>query len=151
MKTRALMLVMGATLLINACQKDELDVPVTMKAEQFAVPAPRLTDLRWTLARFDRSQELVTAQQVAPWFMLSSGSGNVSGFTGCNEVTGRFDQIRGHLSFVGLAYTRRMCPDVAATEDRYQAVLEATDHFRLEPGVLTLMRGEEELAQFVAR
>lgn len=149
MRTRIPLLVMGMALMISACQKDELLAP-TPKSEDLSLQP--ITDITWVLQRDRDGQYPAHPGSQAPWFLLASRGETVRGNTACNDIMGRYLMAGDNLRFMPLAQTRRYCADVMDVEDRYLAVLAATDGYRLgRDGMLTLMSDGQELAWFAKR
>lgn len=75
----------------------------------------------------------------------------VSGFSGCNRLSGGFnseggDEHSGSLSFIALASTMMACAEGSEIESSYLAMLGKVDSFRLHNGNLSLLSEGEELA-----
>ena len=62
----------------------------------------------------------------------------VSGFTGCNSLSGGFEQDAGSLRFKALAMTRMACLPVMALEARFVSALNATASQHIAGTVLEL-------------
>lgn len=77
----------------------------------------------------------------------------LSGFTGCNNVSGRYTRQGTELGVDGpLAMTRMACldPQLNAQEQRLAAVLEAMNRYTIAADLLTLYGPEGRLARFQA-
>lgn len=72
----------------------------------------------------------------------------VSGFAGCNQFQGSFEQERETLEFGPVASTRMYCEESADLETRYLAMLERTTRFTVAGNRLSLFSGDELLALF---
>lgn len=77
------------------------------------------------------------------------GDGTVSGYDGCNRMSGGYSTDGGSLSFGALAVTRMACPGDGALQAAYAAALGATASYTLQAGVL-ILRDEDggELVRF---
>lgn len=147
MRTRIHWLIAGAALVIAGCEKDEVVAPTPVKSGEFATSALHgITNADWTLVRMDGGEGAVPMARNAPWFRLGSRTQEVSGNTGCNALTARYDLAGTRLVFDRVAHTRMLCPDLAATEEQFVNVLNNTTNYRLENGLLVLMRADEKLA-----
>jgi heat shock protein HslJ len=72
----------------------------------------------------------------------------VSGFTGCNQFQGGFEQERDTLKFGPLASTRMFCEASADLETNFMAMLGNTTRFKLTRDRLSFLAEDEVLARF---
>lgn len=81
---------------------------------------------------------------------LSFGEdGRISGFGGCNTLSGAYKLAENGLTFDGLAATRKTCQGVR--EDTYLDMLERTTGFDIKDGNLRLLEEGRELISFVKK
>jgi len=78
--------------------------------------------------------------------------GRVSGFDGCNRMTGPYTLSGDNLTFGRMAATRMACMNTSETEQAFRAALEHTSRFRIDADKLELFDdGGVQLALFEAR
>ena len=85
-------------------------------------------------------------------FMMTveQGQKRVTGFAGCNNITGSYTLSGKKLKFV-IASTRMMCPEVQmAVEDFLLKALSSASSYQLDNNGLELFDGETSLALFKA-
>jgi copper homeostasis protein (lipoprotein) len=113
-----------------------------------------LTANRWVLTELSGNPVRTSAAGRAPGLEFTADGGRVSGFTGCNQLTGSYAVNGDRLDFPGaLATTRMACIDtvVAQQEQRFLDALRRTDRFTVQDGRLTLLdEGGTPLARFAA-
>jgi len=73
-----------------------------------------------------------------PHFLLSAERQRVRGFTGCNIVTGGFEQGPESLHFKSLAITRMACLPEIDIEARFLSALNAAASYRIAGETLEL-------------
>ena len=121
------------------------DVAAPMPAG-FAAPASwRLTELQ------GKPVAPPEADKQVPSLAFDAATGQVSGFAGCNRLTGKPTFAPGNrIRFGNLAVTRMACPDMTM-EDEFLKVLEAADSYFQEGSALVLHRARmAPLARFEA-
>jgi|KBSMisStandDraft_5_1062788.scaffolds.fasta_scaffold308730_2 putative lipoprotein len=78
--------------------------------------------------------------------------GRVSGFDGCNQMTGPYTLSEDRLTFGRMAATQMACMNTSGTEQAFRAALEHTSRFRIDGDKLELFDdGGVRLAVFQAR
>ena len=70
--------------------------------------------------------------------LLLSG-GRVTGFTGCNNLTGGFEHGAARLAFKPLATTRMACVPENDLEQRFLSAVNATTSYRITGSTLELL------------
>jgi len=104
-------------------------------------PAPDLTgqcilDTRWKLVEL--WGQPVTGDERRPFIQLHGKEGRVSGFGGCNSITGSYELKPGlRLRFTNIASTMMACPDMD-TEQKFFEMLGKTDNFACDGKTLSL-------------
>jgi copper homeostasis protein (lipoprotein) len=97
-----------------------------------ALSRASLLNTYWTPVEIDGEAVVLEAGQREPHFVLSAEGGQVHGSTGCNRITGGFEQDADSLRFQGLATTRMACPPaIARLETRFLEALNATTAHRV--------------------
>lgn len=92
--------------------------------------------------QFDDNPETQTA-----YIRFEVDGNELTGFTGCNRLTGRYSLRNGSLQLSNLATTRAMCP-IIEQENLMMAVLEKADSYEIAGDVLTLFRQKTAVATF---
>jgi uncharacterized lipoprotein YbaY/heat shock protein HslJ len=91
-----------------------------------ALAQASLSNTYWRPVEIDGEPVTFDANQREPHFVLRTDGNRVRGFTGCNRVTGGFEQDAGALRFKGLTTTRMACPPgIAQLEARFLDALNA--------------------------
>jgi heat shock protein HslJ len=93
-------------------------------------PATRvkLLDTYWRLAEIDGTPFVIHAGARDPHILLGREGGRVTGFTGCNSLTGSYKQSADSLRFGPLAMTHMACvaADAMAREAAFTKALQDT-------------------------
>lgn len=100
---------------------------VTLRDKQAVTPDRSLTGTTWLVTSLISPQSIVSSlalEQARPTLTIAA-DGTVTGWTGCNRITGRADlaDAPGAVEFGPLAVTRMACPDGLGEVE--QAVLRA--------------------------
>ena len=96
-------------------------------------------DAYWRAVEIDGETIELIAGTRQPHIVLSSDGGSVSGFAGCNRLSGKFTQSADGLRFGPLITTRMACqPAANELEARFLRALEATASSRIVGGTLEL-------------
>lgn len=107
----------------------------------------------WKLKTLE-GQEVVMAdnQEREIYFTLKTGENTVTGFAGCNTLSGEFMLEDGNrIRFVNMTTTLKACPDVDVNEVDYLKVFELADNYTVKDDVLSLNVGKRApLAVFEA-
>lgn len=80
-----------------------------------------------------------------PPFIQFGSEGRVSGYTGCNQLSGSYTQINSALSFGPLAVTKKMCPDNMGNETLLLQALSDTELANISHLKLDLIDGDNEI------
>jgi copper homeostasis protein (lipoprotein) len=97
-----------------------------------ALAQASLFNTYWRPVEIDGEAVRVEPQQREPHFVLTTDGNRVHGSTGCNRITGGFEQDADSLRFQGLATTRMACPPaIARLETRFLEALNATTAHRV--------------------
>jgi heat shock protein HslJ len=103
-----------------------------------------LTNIKWTLKEVagmhtDQSKHGIYIQ-------FDADENRVSGFGGCNQFFGRYEQKEeNRLEFESLVRTRKFCQEVGDLEDRVFQMLETADNYTVEEGILTMRSRDMEV------
>lgn len=115
------------------------EAPVAPPAQKIPVSA---ADGKWELV----TSTFIGAGRIpgVPRAMLAFDEGGLSAFSGCNRARAPAFRVEGRLEVVGLAATRRACPEPLNTfEARFFKLLQAKPVYRIEGDTLTLLSGEQ--------
>jgi copper homeostasis protein (lipoprotein) len=118
-----------------------------------APPAALVAAARWRLVELSGKPVAKAADENRqPHLAFTREGHRVTGFAGCNRITGGFEfRPPNMLYFTGVAATRMMCPDMSV-EDALMKALRSTDTITLTADSLVLNRGKAEpLARFEAK
>ena len=111
-----------------------------------------LKDTYWKLTRLGDQPVLPTIQEREPHLVLSSEENRVSGFSGCNSLSGSYTLNGDSIGFSPMASTMMACADGADVERAFFAALERVRTWRLLGRNLDFLDAEGELAaRFEAR
>lgn len=113
--------------------------------------SPQITGWQWELVEL-RGQP-VTALERKPFIVLHAGDSRVTGFGGCNSLTGGYtlDEAVARIRFERMASTLRACVTGMDTEQALQEALQTADNYSLSGYQLTLNKARmAPLARFEA-
>lgn len=118
---------------------------LTAAASLAAEPAPAvnvpLHDTHWKLQALDGAAASAPGRRAE--LTLHTSPQHLSGFGGCNRLTGRYTQRGTELALSALGSTRMVCSAVQMQqEQRLIQVLGEIDAYRIEGRVLSLMQGD---------
>ena len=107
----------------------------------------------WKLIKLEGQEvEMVENQESEIFFTLKAEDNTVSGFAGCNSITGEYELTEGNrIRFTNMGITMMICPDVAVDESEFMQVFELTDNYTIHNDTLSLNVGRRApLAVFEA-
>lgn len=111
--------------------------------------APRgLFDKEWTLVELNGN---AVSLQKRPTIQLSAETKSMTGFGGCNRLTGTYTLDQNRLHFGPIAMTRMACAEGMDVEQAFAVVLGATQRFHLAAGSLELYGDVDLLARFTSQ
>ncbi|MDW5443393.1 YbaY family lipoprotein [Polaromonas sp. SM01] len=115
-------------------------------------PTATLQNTYWKLIELDgQAVTMLPQQQREVRITLSSDGSRVTGFSGCNQVMGSWQQNDQALGFTQIAGTLMACePPIAALETKVLEMLATTTGQRIEGQQLSLLNGTQVLARFEA-
>jgi len=107
-----------------------------------AEPAPPVEGTKWLLETVYTGQTASSAP-TGPYLIFTGGQ--VTGSTGCNDLSGPAKITGSNIEFGPIGMTRKACPgDLAPAERAMVAVLQGTVPFKVEHGQLTLNPGAQQ-------
>ena len=107
----------------------------------------------WKLKTLEGKDVKMSANQEREiFFTLKSQENRVTGFAGCNSISGEYTLEEGNrIRFSNMATTMMMCPDVDVNESEYLKIFELADNYTINGDILSLNVGRRApLAVFEA-
>lgn len=107
----------------------------------------------WKLKTLEgKAVKMADNQEREIFFTLKSQDNRVTGFAGCNSISGEYALEEGNrIRFSKMATTLMMCPDVDFNESEFLKVFELADNYTINGDVLSLNVGRRApLAVFEA-
>ena len=107
----------------------------------------------WKLVLLEGQKvEMAENQEREIFFTLNADDNTVSGFAGCNSITGEFELEEGsRIRFSNMGITMMICPDVTVNESEFMEVFELADNYTIYNDTLSLNIGRRApLAVFEA-
>lgn len=107
----------------------------------------------WKLKTLEgKDVKMADNQEREIFFTLKSQENRVTGFAGCNSISGEYTLEEGNrIRFKNMATTMKMCPDVDVNESEFLKIFELADNYTITDDVLSLNVGRRApLAVFEA-
>jgi len=101
-----------------------------LEAEQQSADAA-LEDTGWRLVRLGAYDVPAAAPGFEPHLVLDSHTKRISGFGGCNRITGTYRLEADKLTFIGMAATMMACVKGMETEDAFLKMLNHVQHWKI--------------------
>ena len=94
----------------------------------------------WKLILLEGQEvQMAENQEREIFFTLNDDDKTVSGFAGCNSITGEYELAEGNrIRFTNMGITMMICPDVAVNESEFMEVFELTDNYTIHNDTLSL-------------
>ena len=122
------------------------------RATVTSAAAANLLNTQWRLTQLGAEVIPNTTGPREVNFTLESQAPNVTGFSGCNRITGRYVLETDSLKFDGLGGTRAACVGGTELERRYLAMFGQVRRWKITGQTLELEDGDgKTLAIFQAR
>ena len=153
MKTRIITLALIVITLTscNSTKKSSSDVGKNSNKEMTINNT--ITEKYWKLKTLE-GHEIKTKknQEHEIYFMLKTAENRVTGFAGCNTITGKYTLEEGNrIRFSYMATTLKICPDVDINESEVLEVFNLADNYTINNDTLSLNVGRRApLAVFEA-
>ncbi|MFF5230716.1 META domain-containing protein [Dactylosporangium sp. NPDC000521] len=103
-----------------------------------AEPDPQLAETEWTVDTLIDGQTAGSMPAGVRAYLTFTIDGKVTGFGGCNNLTGTYTVDAETITFTAMGSTRKACSDAGMVENKVLHVLQGTVQFRMEAGQLTL-------------
>lgn len=102
-----------------------------------------LEDARWAIAEVD-GKRVVTSGDV-PYLLLTKSGYGLTGFSGCNQIFGKYVRDGNGLRFLDVSMTKMACTedDVIGIEIGVMDSLDKIDRYEIKNGMLILFAGEK--------
>ena len=125
---------------------------VQCKPTQVSKSRSSLENTHWRLSEMNGNPIITLEGSRDVYFMMTTQQGQkqITGFAGCNSLTGGYTLSDDKVKFV-IATTKMMCPpEQMDVEDFLVKVLTSATSYRIEGDVLELLEGQTALADFKA-
>jgi heat shock protein HslJ len=155
--------ILASAMLIAGCASKP--VPILIEGSQVAptgaisankdtankdIVVHELQSTRWVPVAIDSQPITLAPQQREPFIVLQSN--RVTGYGGCNRLSGGYEQGASTLKFTQIAATRMACEQGGDIEQSLLKALESTASWRITDDKLELLDSAGNvLAGFVAR
>lgn len=116
-------------------------------------PSEGITEKYWKLKTLEGQDiKMGVNQEGEIYFTLKTQDNRVTGFAGCNNISGTYKLEEGNrIRFTQMASTLMSCPDVDFNEAEFLKVFELADNYTIDGDVLSLNVGRRApLAVFEA-
>ncbi|PKV63051.1 META domain-containing protein [Pontibacter ramchanderi] len=121
---------------------------LSKKNRQYGVEGDtELQSSYWVLLSLQDQQFKDNPETQTAYIRFEVDGNELTGFTGCNRLMGRYSLNNGSLQLTNLATTRAMCP-IIEQENLLMAVLEKADSYEIAGDVLTLFHQKTAVATF---
>lgn len=111
-----------------------------------------LLNTRWVLMTLGDKAAVVGENEQEVSMILSFAERKISGFSGCNNFSGKYDLHHSKVNFEKMMSTQKMCMESMDQEQAFFEMLSATDSYKVKNDILTLFDANEvPLAQFTAQ
>lgn len=111
-----------------------------------------LQNTYWKLVELAGEKVVMSSTQKREvYLILESSTQRIKGFSGCNSLSGRYQNTASSLMVQALFRTRMMCAPVEmALEERFQEMLSEVTSYHIDQQVLTMTKGKKVLARYEA-
>jgi len=112
-----------------------------------------ITEKYWKLKTLQgKDIKMKESQEREIYFILRTNDNKVTGFAGCNALSGEFilEEVN-RIRFKNMAVTMKVCPDLAINDSEFLAVFNLADNYTVKDDILSLNVGKRApLAVFEA-
>lgn len=119
----------------------------TMQPRRGDTAGDTIQDAYWVLLSLEGEEVEMQNDTKTAYMRLQENENDVSGFTGCNRLSGNYTLSGTQLRFSKLRSTRMACPDMA-TENKLLEVLGQVTSYNITGDLLTLYGGQKVVATF---
>lgn len=113
----------------------------------------QIVEKYWKLKTLEGQDiQMAENQEREVYFMLKTDENRITGFAGCNTMTGEYTLEEGNrIRFSHMGVTMRACPDVEVNESEFLEVFNLADNYTINGDTLSLNVGRRApLAVFEA-
>ncbi|AUC84661.1 heat-shock protein [Polaribacter sp. ALD11] len=113
----------------------------------------QIVEKYWKLKTLEGKEiKMADTQEREIFFTLKAAKNRITGFAGCNSISGEYTLEEGNrIRFKNIATTLMACPDVDVHESEFLKVFELADNYTIKDDVLSLNVGRRApLAVFEA-
>lgn len=108
-----------------------------------------ITERTWRLVVLKEKAITPNQNQKAPYFILNSVGGTITGYSGCNSFNGTYTIEGNRIKFSKMISTMMACMDIPY-EHEFLGIFETTDNYIIKGDTLTMNKGKmAPLARFV--
>ena len=134
MKTKIVLIVLF-TMIVAGCSFVK---KINLEASNDAI-----TEKYWKLKKLEgKVVTMKDNQEGEVYFILKTDENRVTGFAGCNVLSGEYALEEGNrIRFKNMAVTMRACPDVDVNESEFLEVFELADNYTINGTILSLNVG----------
>lgn len=129
-------------ILLSACNLSE-------KNRQYGEGDTALQNSYWILLSLQDQQFQDDPETRTAYIRFEAEDSDLTGFTGCNRLRGKYSLRNGSLQLTQLSTSRAMCP-IIEQENMMVAMLKKADSYRISGEVLTLFYQNRAVATFRA-
>ncbi|MCJ8167347.1 META domain-containing protein [Pontibacter sp. E15-1] len=119
----------------------------TIKPKNLTLEKDNIVDAYWMLVSVEGQGIQSPNNTRTAYLRLEEKESDVSGFTGCNRLSGRYTLDGQKLKLSELRTTRMACTETE-TENKMLDVLRRADNYRISGDLLTLFEGTSAVATF---
>ena len=145
MKTKLIIVFTMIAMITISCNSDKKKYKDTLTNS--------ITEKHWQLKTLE-GQDVAKADNLEReiFITLNTDTNSVTGFTGCNTISGEFILKEGNrIEFKKMLTTLKMCPDTAVNESELLKIFEIADNYTIKDNILSLNVGRRApLAVFEA-
>lgn len=91
----------------------------------------RLLDTEWKLTHLEGKTVTLTGKQRSPSLLFKSGENKLTGFSGCNRLSGTYLLNRAEMTFSGIAVTKMACVEGMELESAFLKGLDAVRAWKI--------------------
>lgn len=137
----------AAMLLLGSCAQNATPA-ASAQTETVQAKNANLLAGNWRLVRLNGQTVTVAEAARTPQLSFQVAEQRVTGYTGCNRLTGGAIVSNTHISFQGVASTRMACIGEALEQPFLAALSEATLVYQVTQTQLTLLKEGQPVLEF---
>ena len=120
----------------------------TIKPKNLTLEKDNIRDAYWVLVSVEGQNVQAPNNTRTAYIRFEEKESDVSGFTGCNKLSGSYSINGQRLQLSELSTTRMACTETE-TENKLVDVLRRVNLYRISGDVLTLFEGDKAVATFM--